>query len=189
MELFKYLFSSFLMSKKFLNNLCIGFVLLLFPITTHADVILPGAAVVMGLAYLWPLLLIIFFIETVVIKMILKVRIYKACFYAAVMNSVSTIVGIPVMFGIDLSLLYSMEHILDSFDVSNGMIGSIITFSMVALYVVCLFLASVIVEWYVLRLMKAPLSNRKKAVIYANISSYALFAVIAVSLWIIANVM
>ena len=30
----------------------VSIILLLFPITTHADVILPGAAVVMGLAYL-----------------------------------------------------------------------------------------------------------------------------------------
>jgi len=167
----------------------VSIILLLFPITTYADVILPGAAVVMGMAYLWPLLLIIIFIETVVLKMILKIKIYKACLYAAVMNAISTVVGIPVMFGIDLSLMYSMDYILSSFDVRKGIIGTIFTYSIVTLYVVSLFLASVVVEWYVLRIMKISLLNRKKAVIFANISSYAFFAVIAVSLWIIANVM
>jgi len=163
--------------------------ILLIPSVAFADVMMPSVVVATGLIYGWYLIFIIIFIEWVVLKLILKLKAIRTLLYSTIMNVVSTAVGIPLMYMFDLSILYSVHHISDA-KVFESDIGSmLLNVSIIILYVLVLLFLSVYFEYLCLRLIKAPKKNLKKAVIYANISSYSFFLLIAVGLWGIANIM
>lgn len=165
-----------------LYNLTIGFILLLIPSIAHADVILPSVAVVTELSILWYLLAIVILIEGLVLKFYLQSKILVAYLYAIVMNIVSTMIGIPFMFLLDISFLYSGDFLIELFGKSSFG-GIILTILLVIAYVISLFALSIYIEYLILKLMKAPIQKCKWAAIAANVSSYLFFIVIAIIFW------
>ncbi|MDP3997794.1 MAG: hypothetical protein Q8P73_04825 [bacterium] len=181
---------------KYYLGLFLSFLLMLgFPSLAFADVGIPM------IVYTWPAMILalipVVLIEAYVISDLLRVGFKKTVIPSSVANIVTTVVGIPLSWG--LLFVFGLLIMLfgSSFDISSirqGIVSVLVIaswvapmggqtfwftfYSLVTSFVVA-FLVSVLMEYWILRLFFRGADKKlvKKTVWIANAASYALLIV------------
>ena len=180
--------------KNYIKNYLVFIILisvLIVPSFASANAGIPLIAIFFNIGFIYPLiaLIAVILIETIILKIILKINYSKALIYSLSANIASTIAGVivyggfwylPMIFGngVAMTILYPFLYLV--WIPPDASITYIITQILISLVVA--FLLSVFIEYFILKLFLKSFDRKliRKSAWITNLISYVILAIVIV---------